>query len=72
MGENKECISSYYNKIAELHEKVPDLRIGQLLNNFRTYLFSKHGRDIFYIRDEDFVRILEEYIDNMEGQYYES
>ena len=43
--------------LKENWEKVPDWRLGQLLCNLQ----SAAGNDLFYVEDDEFVELLEEY-----------
>lgn len=42
--------------------KVPDWRFGQLICNLQ----SAAGNDLFYMEDEDFVQLVEQYFKNIE------
>lgn len=50
---NPNRIPSYCNKIAELWARVPDMRLGQLLDNAGVS---------FYTEDEDAIRKVEEFV----------
>ena len=52
----------HYAKIAGLHcENHPELRIGQLMDNFSCWLRDRKI-DVFYLDDERFVRLIQEYL----------
>ena len=46
-------------------EKVPDWRLGQLFCNLQ----SAAGNDLFYVEDDEFVELLEEYFNGGEKQW---
>ena len=48
--------------LKENWEKVPDWRLGQLLCNLQ----SAAGNDLFYVEDDKFVELLEEYFNKGE------
>ena len=48
--------------LKENWEKVPDWRLGQLLCNLQ----SAAGNDLFYVEDDEFVELLEEYFNKGE------
>jgi hypothetical protein len=55
-----------YGDIRDYHRLFhPDLRIGQLMDNYRQWLNDKYQIDMFYIEDHLFVRYLEEYITSL-------
>jgi uncharacterized protein YihD (DUF1040 family) len=49
--------------LKENWEKVPDWRLGQLLCNLQ----SAAGNDLFYVEDDKFVELLEEYFNKGEA-----
>lgn len=56
-----------YGNIRDYHRKLcPDLRIGQLMDNYKQWLNDKYQIDIFYLEDHLFVRYLEEYINSFQ------
>lgn len=55
-----------YGDIRDYHRLFcPDLRIGQLMDNFKVWLNDKYQVDMFYIEDHLFVRYLEEYVTSL-------
>lgn len=48
--------------LKENWEKVPDWRLGQLLCNLQ----SAAGNDLFYVEDDKFIELLEEYFNKGE------
>ena len=52
----------FYVKIGATHcQKHPELRIGQLMDNFSCWLRDK-GIDIFYVDNDRFVELIQEYL----------
>ena len=52
-----------YMHIGKAHgENHPELRIGQLMSNFEQWLADKKGIDIFYLDNDRFIALLEEYL----------
>lgn len=55
-----------YGNIRDYHRLYcPDLRIGQLMDNFKVWLNDKHQIDMFYIEDYLFVKYLGDYISSL-------
>ena len=51
-----------YHRIAKFHSILhPELRIGQLMDNFSCWLRDK-GIDIFYVDNDRFVELMQEYL----------
>ena len=70
IDEGEEQIMRDINRIDEVlaalkenWEKVPDWRLGQLLCNLQ----SAAGSDLFYVEDDKFVELLEEYFNKGEA-----
>ena len=55
-------IDFFLIEFGELWKKFPDLRFGQLIENLRDYYEDQTKRDFYYIEDEDFLKILQEYM----------
>lgn len=53
---NPKRIRPLCDRLAEAWEKLPDLRLGQLIVD------SIGGKDPFYIEDEDLIRMLERFV----------
>jgi hypothetical protein len=58
----------FYSYLKELHEKVPDLRFGQLMMDFFNWYYSKYKQDFFYAEDEKFIKELFNFVKEMTGQ----
>lgn len=54
----------FYNELMRIHiENFPDWRFGQLIGNFEAWLLIKKDIcDIFYIEEEEFLKLINEYI----------
>lgn len=51
------------NRLKEQWERVPEMRLMQLISNFQSYRNS----DCFYMDNEDFLMNLEQYINDLKG-----
>ena len=54
----------FYNELMRIHmEEFPDWRFGQFICNFEAWLFRvKNVNDIFYIEEEELLRLMNEFI----------
>lgn len=52
------------NRLKEQWERVPEMRLMQLISNFQSY----RGNDCFYMEDENFIINLTEYVDELKGE----
>lgn len=57
---NPDRIPYIISLIAQGWQKVPDLRIGQIFENLKSY--SGKG-DLFYIEDDEFIQLIIDYFD---------
>lgn len=67
IGEKEMSNLSIYdtlNRLKEQWERVPEMRLMQLISNFQSY----RGNDCFYMEDENFIINLTEYIDELKGE----
>ncbi len=56
-----------YNEMERMHRTgVPDMRVGQMLSVFNDWLGSQ-DKDIFYVEDEDFIKIFEQFMNFLKG-----
>ena len=62
---NKE-LDDFYDKLKNTHSKYPELRFGQLIECV-FYRLKKDGRDPFYIKDEELLKIIGESYGKREG-----
>ncbi len=51
-----------YLEMAEVHKKLPDMRIMQLMQCFMGDYYQKHKVDPFYLEDDEMVQEFEKYI----------
>ena len=65
MARNSERIFPFCNQLAALWSQYPDLRFGQLMVAYNSYLDIEKRKDVFYIEDDDFISYLEEYINKL-------
>lgn len=54
-------ISPACDRLKSIWSTVPDWRLGQLFENIRRTM-AHSGRDIFFVEDEELLRVLESYI----------
>jgi hypothetical protein len=61
-----ERLDNIYETMLKDHkEKLPDWRMGQLWSNFLGIVYSKTGRDPFYIEDAEFLKQWNDFIANL-------
>ena len=53
-----------WEKIAKIHERLPDWRMGQLLLN----VLSRMDNDPFYMEDDEFVETFEKTVLDFQGK----
>ena len=51
-------IKPFCDEVAELWSNWPDLRFGQIMYNISKYVQFEHGKDIFYMEDEELIDVL--------------
>lgn len=51
-------IFPFCTEFAELWTKYPDLRFGQIMSNISRYVEMEHGRDMFYMEDEELMKVI--------------
>lgn len=61
---NPKRIDEVLNAIKENWEKVPDWRLGQLICNMQ----RAAGDDLFYVEDDEFADMIEEYVSIIIGK----
>lgn len=55
-------IYPFCNQLAALWSQHPDLRFGQIIEMARNHAINKCYRDIFYMEDEQVMKIFEIYL----------
>ena len=60
----------FYNKLREIHKKVPDWRFGQFILNFMSWYYNRYHIDIFYVEETEILSAIEEFINEiLEDKY---
>lgn len=62
MARNSERIFPFCNQLAALWSQHPYLRFGQIIEIARNHAINKCYRDIFYMEDEQVMKIFEIYL----------
>lgn len=52
-------------ELARIWSRLPDWRFGQLMINFRYWLEQNRKGDGFYLEDDEYIRLLGEYVDSL-------
>ena len=62
----------FYNELMRIHiENFPDLRFGQLISCLERWLqLNKKIDDIFYIEEDDMLRFLHEFVEDLKGKVF--
>lgn len=61
MMRDPDRIRKYCGRLAELWEKVPDWRFGQLMSNVLGAYVSETNRDIFFPEDDELFKFFDTY-----------
>lgn len=59
-------IQPFCSEIAELWSNWPDLRFGQIMYNISKYLEIEHRKDVFYMEDDELIKIFREHLRGLE------
>ena len=62
-------LDDFYNAFKELHKNVYDWRFGQFVINFMRWYEAKYKRDIFYIEDNEIIKLIREFINEIGVKY---
>ena len=62
-------LDNFYNILKELHKNIPDWRFGQFMMNFIEWYRFKYKRDIFYIEEDKMIKLIKEFLNDMEAKY---
>lgn len=57
-------IDEFCNELARLWHKVPDWRLGQLMDNVLGSYVGDTGRDIFFVEDDEMLDYFKKYFKN--------
>ena len=60
-------LDNFYNELKRIHTYVPDWRFGQFIMNFMSWYYTKYKRDCFYIEEDEMIKYIEEFIDEVRG-----
>lgn len=56
-------LNTIYIELMEIHKsKAPDIRFGQLMCGFTHWLDTKYKKDIFYVGDDQILKLMKEYL----------
>lgn len=53
-------IKPFCNEFAQLWEKYPDLRFGQIMSNIARYMQMEHRKDMFFMEDDELMKVIRE------------
>lgn len=67
----KDSIFKICSTFYKIKSEIPTIRIGQFLNNFSFFVKNNYNKDIFYISDEEFSILIEEYFNKITMEYKE-
>ena len=55
-------LDKFYDEMKELHkDNYPDIRFGQLILNFSSWLINEKSVDIFFPEEDKLLKYFEEY-----------
>ena len=60
-------IQPFCERLARGWEKLPDWRFGQLMVNLMREYEAEHGRDIFFLEEDEMMEIIETYCVRFSG-----
>ena len=60
-------IQPFCEKLAKAWEKLPDWRFGQLMVNLIRDYEAEHGRDIFFLEEDEMADVIEAYCERLSG-----
>lgn len=60
-------LDNFYNELKRIHTYVSDWRFGQFIMNFMSWYYTKYKRDCFYIEEDEMIKYIEEFIDEVRG-----
>lgn len=60
-------ILPFCDRLAKAWEKLPDWRFGQLMVNLMRDYEAEHGHDIFYLEEDEMIRVIEGYCERFTG-----
>lgn len=60
-------IQLFCDRLAKAWEKLSDWRFGQLMVNLMQEYEAEHGRDIFYLEEDEMAAFIEAYCERHSG-----
>jgi hypothetical protein len=58
-----ENLNEFYMELNRIHlEYKPQWRFGQFMHNFFNWVYTKKLKDIFYIEEDEMIKLLKEYV----------
>ena len=60
-------LDNFYDELKRIHKYVPDWRFGQFMINFMSWYYNQYKRDCFYIEEDEMIKYIEEFIDEVRG-----
>ena len=60
-------IQPFCDRLAKAWEKFPNWRFGQLMVNLMRDYEAEHGRDSFYLEEDEMAQIIEGYCERFTG-----
>ena len=60
-------IQTFCDRLAKAWEKLPDWRFGQLMVNLLRDYEAGHGRDFFYLEEDEMIEVIEAYCNRFSG-----
>lgn len=61
-------IHPFCDRLAAAWTKLPDWRFGQLMVNLLRDYEAEHGRDFFFLEEDDMIQIIEAYCERHSGE----
>lgn len=55
-------MEGFLQEIKKIWEQYPDLRFGQMITDFEYYVKTKGINDLYYLEEDEFLKLLEEYM----------
>ncbi len=52
-------IQPFCDRLARAWEKLPDWRFGQLMVNLMREYEAEHGRDFFFLEEDEMIKVIE-------------
>ena len=67
MRRDPKRIDKYMELLTQVWKDFPDLRFGQLLANMLGFVQQQTKTDIFFLEDEEFFKVFEDWYRQMKG-----